>query len=293
MDRKEFLKKSALGLGALSLSNSLNANPQPNDSPELDKTVGFEHSPANIYNQNMKIQANMLIHRADTRGGADHGWLKARHTFSFANYYDPERMHFGVLRVLNDDRVAPSRGFGTHPHNNMEIITIPLTGALQHKDSMGNTAIIRKGEVQIMSAGTGIQHSEMNPNSDQDVTLLQIWVLPKSQNITPRYEQKVYEAKDRKNKFQTVVSPTDKSAVWINQDAYFHLADFDKGHKASYELALPKQNGVYLFVISGQLNIGGQTLNPRDGMGIWDVSSFEIEAASNAEFLVMEVPMLV
>ena len=293
MDRKEFLKKSALGLGAIAIVDKLAANPQPQDNPEWDKTVGFEHSPAHTYNQNMKIQANMLIHRADTRGGADHGWLKARHTFSFANYYDPERMHFGVLRVLNDDRVAPSRGFGTHPHNNMEIITIPLTGALQHKDSMGNTAIIRKGEVQIMSAGTGIQHSEMNPNNDADVTLLQIWVLPKNQNIQPRYEQKLYESQARQNRFQTVVSPSDKSAVWINQDAYFHLADFDKGHTDTYRLTQPAQNGVYLFVISGQLQIAEQVLNPRDGMGIWNVSELEIKAQSKAEFLIMELPMLV
>jgi quercetin 2,3-dioxygenase len=288
MDRKDFLKTTALGLGALTLTEKVTAE----INPTLDK-IGFEHSPSTIYNQNMKIQENMIIHRADTRGGADHGWLKAKHTFSFANYYDPERMHFGVLRVLNDDRVAPARGFGTHPHNNMEIITIPLTGALQHKDSMGNTAIIKKGEVQIMSAGTGIQHSEMNPNQDQDVTLLQIWVLPKNQNIQPRYEQKLYEAKDRQNKFQTVVSPTDKSAVWINQDAFFNLANFDKNHKATYFVNMPAQNGLYIFVISGQLAIAGQTLDARDGMGVWDIKELEIEALSTTEFLIMELPIIV
>ena len=289
MDRKEFVKKSILGLGAITVANKIVAENQ-----KTIQQVGFEHSPTQNYNDtNMKIAENIVLHRADTRGGADHGWLKAKHTFSFANYYDPQRMHFGVLRVLNDDRVAPARGFGTHPHDNMEIITIPLTGALQHKDSMGNTAIIRKGEVQIMSAGTGIQHSEVNPNQDQDVTLLQIWVLPKHNNIQPRYEQREYKAQDRQNKFQTVVSPTDKNAVWINQDAHFSLANFERGHSSTYVLNQPAQNGLYLFVVSGQVVAAEQTLNSRDGLGIWNIASLEITATADAEFLIMEVPMTV
>ncbi|HTH57664.1 MAG TPA: pirin family protein [Cyclobacteriaceae bacterium] len=235
--------------------------------------------------------ANSVIHKANTRGFANHGWLQSYHTFSFANFYNPERVHFGALRVLNDDTVAAGMGFGTHPHDNMEIISIPLEGDLQHKDSMGNVAVIKNGDVQVMSAGTGISHSEMNKNTDKAVKFLQIWVFPKAQNITPRYGQITLNADDRKNKFQQIVSP-DKNGegTWINQDAWFHLGKFDQGQSVNYELK-QKGNGVYVFVLSGDVNVNGTDLNNRDGMGVWDIDSVPFKMNSEAEVLLMEVPM--
>ncbi|MBP7477682.1 MAG: pirin family protein [Chitinophagales bacterium] len=237
--------------------------------------------------------ANTVLHKADTRGDANHGWLHSKHTFSFANYYNPERMHFGALRVLNDDSVAPAMGFGTHPHDNMEIISIPLEGDLEHKDSMGNVAVIKHGDIQVMSAGTGIQHSEYNKNKDATVKFLQIWMFPNQKNVTPRYDQITLNAEDRKNKLQQILSPSkDDEGVWVHQNAWFHLANFDRGHKAEYKIK-GKGNGVYIFNLKGALKVGDQIMETRDGLGIWDTDSLSIEASSDAEFLLMEVPMTV
>ena len=234
---------------------------------------------------------NTVLHKADTRGHADHGWLNAYHSFSFASYYDSDRVQFGALRVLNDDTIAAGMGFGTHPHDNMEIITIPLEGDLAHKDSMGNTEVIKNGDVQVMSAGTGIQHSEFNPNADQRTKLLQIWVFPKVRNVEPRYQQITLNPEDRKNKLQQILSPnTDDAGVWIHQDAWFHLGNFDKDVAVTYDLK-KEGNGVYAFILSGNVTINGQELETRDGFGIWNVDSLDIKATSDTEFLLMEIPM--
>ena len=237
--------------------------------------------------------ANSVFHKSTSRGNANHGWLNAHHSFSFANYHDPQRMHFGVLRVLNDDIVAPSMGFGTHPHDNMEIITIPLKGALRHKDNMGNQEVIHESEVQVMSAGTGITHSEFNANANQEVNLLQIWLYPKLRNIKPRYAQQSFKSEDRINELQTVVTPLGQeegTAVGINQDAWFSLGTLKAGIEKEYNVRL-KTNGVYVFVIEGTVSINGQPLSKRDGLGIWDVEKLDIKAESDAEILVMDVPM--
>jgi quercetin 2,3-dioxygenase len=235
--------------------------------------------------------ANTILHKAETRGDADHGWLHSRHTFSFADYYDPERVHFGMLRVLNDDIVEAGKGFGTHPHNNMEIISIPLEGDLEHKDSMGNVSVIRNGDIQVMSAGTGITHSEYNRNKDKPVKFLQIWIFPNQKNVTPRYDQITLNQADRHNKLQQVLSPNIKDdGVWIYQNAWFHLGKFDKGISADYTIKA-KGNGVYAFVLSGSVTIGNQELNARDGYGIWDIEKFSVKANAGSEFLLMEIPM--
>ncbi|UOQ75964.1 pirin family protein [Hymenobacter sp. 5516J-16] len=232
-----------------------------------------------------------LLHTAASRGHASHGWLTSYHTFSFAGYQNPERVHFGVLRVLNDDTVAGGMGFGTHPHDNMEIISIPLSGTLEHKDSAGNHGIIRSGDVQVMSAGTGIAHSEKNHSWQEEVKFLQIWVFPNKRNATPRYDQQTFRAEDRHNRFQQVLSPNpDDAGVWIHQDAWFHLADFDAGFAAAYQVKKPG-NGVYVFVLEGDATVGGQALHRRDGFGIWDTDSFTVQADSTTRLLLMEVPM--
>lgn len=232
-----------------------------------------------------------VYHAADTRGNADHGWLKSRHTFSFAEYYNPERMHFGALRVINDDHVVGGMGFGTHPHNDMEIISIPLSGDLAHRDSMGNGSVIRSGDIQVMSAGTGVAHSEMNPNADQDVKFLQIWVFPREKNVAPRYQQIQYAGQAQPDAFQQILSPNpDDEGVWIHQDAWFSLADFSDGMKQRYEVKRAG-NGVYAFVISGRANIGGVELNERDGLGLWETDGFDVEALGGAKVLLMDVPM--
>lgn len=236
--------------------------------------------------------ATTILHKAETRGHADHDWLDSHHTFSFANYYNPERNHFGALRVLNDDRVNPGMGFGTHPHDNMEIISIPLEGDLEHKDSMGNVAVIKHGDIQVMSAGTGIQHSEYNKNKDTPVKFLQIWVFPNKQNVTPRYDQITLNIADRHNHLQQVLSPDPKDAgIWIHQDAWFHLGKFDDQFTTEY--ILKKQgNGIYAFVLKGNMTIDGQQLNERDGFGIRDTEKITVRADSqDAELLLMEVPM--
>jgi redox-sensitive bicupin YhaK (pirin superfamily) len=235
----------------------------------------------------------MVIHKASTRGHANHGWLNSYHSFSFSDYYNPERVHFGALRVLNDDTVAPGMGFGAHPHDNMEIISIPLEGDLEHKDSMGNTQVIKHGDIQVMSAGTGIQHSEKNKSNSVPVKFLQIWVFPNKQNVTPRYGQITLNPADRKNKLQQIVSPNEGSdGAWIHQDAWFHLGTFDKGKQVEYSLTR-KGDGIYAFILEGDFTINGEKLNRRDGIGISDTDKISIEANSDkAEILLMEVPML-
>ena len=232
-----------------------------------------------------------VLHKADTRGHADHDWLKSWHTFSFAGYHDPSRVHFGELRVLNDDVFAGGMGFGMHPHDNMEIITIPLSGQLEHKDSMGNTGVISKGEVQVMSAGTGIQHSEKNKNPNEPVKLLQIWVFPNKRNVEPRYDQKAFDLSAAKNKLLNIVSPMgEKAGMNIYQDAWFSLGKLDKDLSIDYNIK-KKGNGVYAFVIEGDVTINGEKLNRRDGLGITDADKLEIKADSEAELLLMEVPV--
>ncbi|RYJ52611.1 pirin family protein [Flavobacterium petrolei] len=238
------------------------------------------------------VITNSVLHKANTRGHANHGWLESYHTFSFANYQNPERMNFGVLRVLNDDRVSQGMGFGKHPHDNMEIISIPLEGDLEHQDSMGNTTVIKEGDIQAMSAGTGIFHSEYNKNKDQLVKFLQIWIYPNKKNVTPRYDQITLDLNDRHNKLQQILSPNpEDEGVWIHQDAWFHIGKFDNDFSTSYELKKPG-NGIYAFVLKGDFKIGNIALNERDGLGIWDINSIKITANSaNAEILLMEVPM--
>lgn len=238
--------------------------------------------------------AKTIMHKSETRGDANHGWLHSRHTFSFGNYYNPERMHFGALRVLNDDYVAEGMGFGTHPHDNMEIVSIPLEGDLEHKDSMGNVSVIKHGDVQVLSAGTGITHSEYNKNKDKPVKFLQIWVIPNKKNVTPRYDQITLDLNDRRNHFQQIVSPhRDDEGVWVHQDAWFHLGTFDKGFSTDYSMK-KNGNGVYAFIIKGEVTINGTPMNQRDGMGIWETDQFAVEVNSqDAEVLLMEVPMSV
>jgi len=232
------------------------------------------------------------IHKANTRGFADFGWLHSHHTFSFSSYYNPNRMQFGALRVLNDDIVQPAMGFGAHGHENMEIVSIPIIGELAHKDSMGTAKVIYPGEVQIMSAGIGLRHSEFNNSETNIVNFLQIWVLPKERGIKPRYDQKEFLVSDRMNTFQTVVSPEkDSNALWINQDSYFSLANLEKGKSIDYKI---KQagNGAYLFLIDGSVLVDGETFEKRDGVGIAETDSFSITANENAEILLIEVPMI-
>ena len=232
-----------------------------------------------------------VLHKSDTRGHANHGWLNSHHTFSFANYHNPERMGFGVLRVLNDDVVSPGMGFGKHPHDNMEIISIPLSGDLEHKDSMGNSTIIKEGDVQVMSAGTGIFHSEYNKNSDKEVRFLQIWLFPNKKDVDPRYDQISIKDLELRNKFYQVLSPDpNDSGVWIYQDAWFHLGNFDKGSSDTYNLK-NEGSGVYAFLLEGEATINGVKLGRRDGLGIWDTPQLTFTADSDAKILLMEVPM--
>ena len=236
--------------------------------------------------------AKTILHTADSRGKANHGWLNSFHSFSFASYYNPDKMNFGVLRVLNDDTVAAGMGFGTHPHDNMEIISIPLEGDLQHQDNMGNTTVIKKGDIQVMSAGTGIAHSEFNKNKDAQVKFLQIWVIPNKQNVTPRYDQITLNQEDRHNKLQQILSPHPEDAgVWIHQDAWFNLATMDNNFSLDYTFN-KAENGVYAFVLEGAFEIEGVQLHKRDALGIWDTNSISIKSlAQDAEILLMEVPM--
>ena len=233
------------------------------------------------------------LFEANSRGNADHGWLKANFSFSFGNYYNPERVQFGMLRVLNDDTIAGGTGFGTHPHANMEIITIPLEGGLKHRDSMGNEGVIRFGEVQVMSAGTGIQHSEMNASQNDLAKTLQLWVFPDKEDVTPRYDQKSFDIENQINKFVTIVSPKDKNdgnALWIYQQTFFNLGIFEKDTSITYKVNIP-ENGVYLFLIEGEIEVDNQILKTRDAMGIIDFEQFEIKINSKSKILLIEVPM--
>jgi redox-sensitive bicupin YhaK (pirin superfamily) len=235
--------------------------------------------------------AKTVLHKASSRGHADHGWLNAYHSFSFASWYNPERIQFGMLRVLNDDTVAAGMGFGTHPHDNMEIITIPLEGDLAHKDSMGNSSTIKTGDVQVMSAGTGIQHSEFNPNADLQTKLFQIWLFPKYRNVEPRYQQITLDVAQQKNSFAQILSPNpEDEGVWIHQDAWFYLSDFDANF--SKKLALQKEgNGFYIMNIEGEIEVNGEKLEKRDAIGIWETNEIQIKSNTNSRFLVMEIPM--
>jgi redox-sensitive bicupin YhaK (pirin superfamily) len=231
------------------------------------------------------------FHTSGTRGEANHGWLDAKHSFSFAQFFNPERIQFGALRVLNDDVIAPGMGFGTHPHNNMEIITIPLEGALEHKDSMDNIGVVAADEIQVMSAGTGVSHSEYNKNKDQPLNLLQLWVLPNQQNVAPRYDQKNIKSLKKTNALYPVITPNhDAAGMWIHQDAWFHLGDFNQ--KTTVPYSLHKQgNGVYAFMIEGRASIEGESLEKRDALGVWETESFSITAEENSRILLVEVPM--
>lgn len=232
-----------------------------------------------------------IIHLAKDRGFADHGWLKAAYSFSFAQYYDPAKVHFGLLRVLNDDIVAPAMGFGMHGHDNMEIVTIPLRGSLAHRDSLGSEGTITPGEVQIMSAGSGIRHSEFNGSATEEVNLLQIWVFPKERNIQPRYDQKQFDTGKAHNRFQLLVSPDEaEGALWINQDAVFALGNFDAGSSFEYVIKHPG-NGAYVFVIEGSIELDSSTLGRRDAAGVYDTVSVAFQTKENSKVLVIEVPM--
>ena len=291
MKRKDFIKKSA-ALSAIGLSSPLilKANKQKKISTydKLKNQVGFNHLP----NNEIKTM-NSVVHKANTRGHADHGWLKANHSFSFANYYNPERMNFGVIRVLNDDSIAPKRGFGTHPHDNMEIITIPLEGDLKHQDNMGNGTVIKNGDIQVMSAGTGITHSEFNANRDSHCKLLQIWLFPNKKNVTPRYDQIAISSISKKNKLYQILSPNkNDQGVWIHQNAWFHIGEYVDKSKDEYVLRR-NGNGIYFFVIEGEVNINDQQLSKRDGMGIWEMDQISFEAKANSKILLMEVPLTI
>ena len=232
-----------------------------------------------------------VLHKANTRGHANHGWLDTYHTFSFGHYYDPDRMHFGALRVLNDDRVEAGKGFGTHPHDNMEIISIPLEGDLEHKDSMGNKAVIRQGDIQVMSAGTGVFHSEYNLNQEQAVKFLQIWVVPNKKDIKPRYDQLSIRDLEQANQFSQILSPRkEDQGVWIHQDAWFQIGNFEAGKSSTYSLNR-EDNGVYIFLLEGEAEVEGQLLEKRDGMGIQGANEITFTSSKSSRVLLMEVPM--
>lgn len=288
MKRKDFLKRALLGGAAAAITPSVAFSEVKSNSTydKLMNRVGFNHLP----NKEIKTMKTVL-HRASTRGHANHGWLDSHHSFSFANYHNPERMNFGVLRVLNDDKVDKGMGFGTHPHDNMEIISIPLEGDLEHKDSMGNTTIIKSGDVQVMSAGTGIRHSEYNKSTTEEVKFLQIWLFPNQRNVTPRYDQISIQDIKKKNELYQILSPSkDDEGVWIHQDAWFHLGEFDKETASNYQLK-KQGNGVYFFVLEGNVEVQGESLNKRDGFGVWDTNTIAFKASKDAKVLAMEVPM--
>jgi hypothetical protein len=233
-----------------------------------------------------------VLHTAESRGVSNYGWLHSRHSFSFGDYYDADRIRFGALRVLNDDMVAPGKGFGTHAHSNMEIISIPLEGDLEHKDSMNNVSVIRHGDIQVMSAGKGIYHSEYNKNKDRTVRFLQLWIYPNIQNVVPRYDQRTINFTLSNNKLLQILSPRQQNGgTWIHQDAWIFICNLNEGVTLNYELKDPEKNGIYIFVINGQLQVNEQTLKTRDGFGIWEVSSILLKGTTDTEFLVIEVPM--
>lgn len=231
--------------------------------------------------------------KASSRGGANHGWLKTKHSFSFANYYDPERIHFGALRVLNDDWIAPSEGFGKHPHDNMEIITIPLSGQLSHGDSMGNSSVITAGEIQVMSAGTGVFHSEMNNNPGIPAEILQIWIFPDRKSVEPRYDQRKIDVSKMKNSLLNIIKPFDdkgQDGIPIYQNSWFYISETDKGKELDYKTN-KESNGVYLFVIEGDITVLGNNISKRDAIAVTDTMSLKIESNKDSKFLIIEVPM--
>ncbi|WP_196894569.1 pirin family protein [Aureivirga marina] len=232
-----------------------------------------------------------VIYKANSRGTGDYGWLKVNYTFSFANYFNPERMNFGALRVLNDDKIAGGFGFSKHPHDNMEIITIPLKGMIEHKDSMGNQGTIEAGEIQVMSAGTGVYHSEFNKNKNKDAEVLQIWIFPNKKNVNPRYDQVEIQNLAKENELYQILSPYAKDqGVWIHQNAWFHLANYTKRKEEIYKLH-KEENGIYIFVIEGEIEINDEKLSKRDGMGIWETSEISLKNETNSKVLIMEIPM--
>lgn len=288
MNKRSFLKRVLMGAAGTALGTSVQSKEAPSkEGSEASTIIGFNHLP------NKEITTmKTVLHTSDSRGLANHGWLESRHTFSFANYYNPDRLNFGALRVLNDDRVSGGKGFGRHPHDNMEIISIPLEGDLEHQDSMGNKAIIRNGDVQVMSAGTGVFHSEYNKHPDQEVKFLQIWMFPNRKNVTPRYDQISIADIRKENAFYQILSPSaDDEGVWVNQEAWFHIGEFEAGKSDSYALKGSK-HGVYAFILEGSVTIAGQELNERDGFGIWDVKKITVKADSKTKILLMEVPMM-
>ena len=233
-----------------------------------------------------------ILYPGNQRGTSDHGWLKANFSFSFASYYDPDKVHFGALRVLNDDIIAGGMGFGLHPHDNMEIITIPLSGALEHKDSMGNSGVIHAGEVQVMSAGTGVRHSEFNHSKTEEANTLQIWLFPKYQDVEPRYDQKNFNDQFKQNTLTTLISPGRiDSALWVNQDATFSMGSFDAGQTLDYNIAYPG-NGAYIFVLDGQAAVNNQLLKKRDALGVYETESFTIDFKDHTRLLIIDVPMI-
>lgn len=290
MDRKKFLSTSlkSVALGAISTSmvRTHKVKIKHSDYDKMMQQIGFNHLP-NKENKTM----NTIFHKADTRGHANHGWLDSHHTFSFANYYNPDRVHFGALRVLNDDQVAGGKGFGTHPHDNMEIISLPLSGDLEHQDSMGNKAVIKEGDIQVMSAGTGIYHSEYNKNTDKEVQFLQIWVIPNEKSVAPRYDQISIAQISTPNQFNQILSPNvEDQGVWVHQDAWFNIGNFDEDTSTSYSLH-NNGNGVYAFILEGNATINGQELNKRDGYGVWNTDQIDIKTEKGTRILLMEVPM--
>lgn len=286
MNRKKFLKKSlTAGIAGLLAPGILPAVLRSKASATKEN-IGFNHLPNKEYKT-----MNTVLHKAESRGHANHGWLDSHHTFSFANYHHPERMHFGVLRVLNDDVVAGGKGFGTHPHDNMEIVSIPLKGDLEHKDSMGNVAVIKEGDIQVMSAGTGVYHSEYNKNETEEVNFLQIWIFPREKGVAPRYDQISIKEVAKENAFYQILSPNkEDQGVWIHQDAWFHMGQFSKGKEGSYQVK-KEGNGVYAFILEGAANINGEELVKRDGIGIWDTNALQVKATEDLRLLLIEVPM--
>lgn len=252
--------------------------------------LAFIFHPFQTMNDSTPSEAQFVLHREAERGHANHGWLDTHHSFSFAGWHDPKKMHFGALRVLNDDDVAGGGGFGTHPHDNMEIVTIPTSGALEHKDSMGNSSVIRTGDVQAMTAGTGVRHSEFNHSADEAVRFFQIWIYPSQRDLTPRYDQKKYDVGAANDGFSTLVSPDGSQGVRIHQNAWLQLGNFSKGHQTTYALHGSGQ-GVYAMVVEGEAQILGQQLGRRDAIGVWDVNQVDIMASEDCELLLIEVPM--
>ncbi len=290
MNRKDFINKSlfagVVGITAPAMLLASDIKSKNSDYDKLMDRMGYNHIP-NIETKTM----NTVLHISNTRGHANHGWLDTHHTFSFANYYNPERMHFGVLRVLNDDIVAEGQGFGTHPHDNMEIISIPISGDLEHKDNMGNVAVIKEGDVQIMSAGTGIYHSEYNKNKVKPVKFLQIWIFPNQKQVEPRYDQISIRDIEKENQFYQILSPNKQDqGVWIHQNAWFNMGKFNKQTKLNYQLH-SSNNGIYAFILKGKASIHGQELNTRDGFGIWNSENITVQAEKDSKILLMEVPM--